>query len=129
MFGIGKKPNNTSSALDNTIDLSHVEVPVIDFGEKDWAKVLAPNSVAIGYNKYGQSTGVCMNADGTISYHPIPRSISDLYEELFDSLCYTHDSKAGDWRVLLKLNDNDYRLTVIQIETELLKTENLSEKQ
>ena len=48
----------------------------------------------------------------------LPFSNTYLYRNVFLNLCDENEDKKADYETLLKLNDNDYRRTVLQIEYE-----------
>ena len=48
----------------------------------------------------------------------LPFNNSCLYRNMFLNLCDEDKDKKAEYEVLLKLNDNDYRRTVLQIEYE-----------
>lgn len=51
------------------------------------------------------------------------KDTANIYKAVYTSLVQNNPDKKEDWNVLLKLNDNNYRLTVIQIETSQLEME------
>ena len=48
----------------------------------------------------------------------LPFNNSCLYRNMFLNLCDENKDKKAEYETLLKLNDNDYRRTVLQIEYE-----------
>lgn len=48
----------------------------------------------------------------------LPFNNSCLYHNVFLNLCDENKDKKAEYETLLKLNDNDYRRTVLQIEYE-----------
>ena len=67
--------------------------------------------------------------DGTINYYDYQYefneggiqidnldNIQGIYKAVYMSLLKAHPDKKDEWEALLKINGNDYRLTVLQIE-------------
>ena len=48
----------------------------------------------------------------------LPFDNTCLYRNMFLNLCDENKDKKAEYETLLKLNDNDYRRTVLQIESE-----------
>lgn len=46
----------------------------------------------------------------------LPFDNNCLYRNVFMNLCEENEDKKAEYETLLKLNDNDYRCTVLQIE-------------
>lgn len=46
----------------------------------------------------------------------LPVSNDYFYKQIFYNLCDTDEDKKAEYKTLLKLNDEDYRRTVLQIE-------------
>ena len=77
-----------------------------------------------------QNTFICNTIDGTIkSYYDFNfefnedgiqienlDNIQGIYKAVYKSLLKSHPEKRDEWDALLKINNNDYKLTVLQIE-------------
>lgn len=84
----------------------------------------------IGANSSSDSNSLFVTGiDGTINYYDYQYefneggiqvdnldNIQGIYKAVYMSLLKAHPDKKDEWEALLKINSNDYRLTVLQIE-------------
>lgn len=129
--------------LDNSVDVSELTSTPVNYFSNEACYQAAINS---GRVKEGEVSvimspepkmAVCNSVDGTLNYYSYNRfeydkdgiqienlkNTDDIYKAVYESLVQNNPDKRIDWDVLLKLNDNNYRLTVIQIETSQLEME------
>ena len=119
--------------LDNTTDWG--EVPCAKYFDSlaDYEEALNKGEVDVNQVSVIAASNepkfVCNSVDGTLSYtynsfdyNEDGVQILDLsntnaiYRAVYESLLKNHPEKRDEWQLLLKVNDNDYRLTVLQIE-------------
>lgn len=63
-----------------------------------------------------------INIDDLVTKKDLCEDYTMAYKALFIYLCNNNNEKADEYKALLKLHSGDYRITVLSIEIENLKT-------
>lgn len=115
--------------MPNNIDLNSLNTMITTCTQAEYEEMKARGEISDG-KMY------CFTTEGTaysFNYNDYENDnvkvtritdISSIYEALYQSLVKNNLEKRLEWDTLLKINKNDYRLTVLQIENNNLMEAN-----
>lgn len=118
--------------LNNLVELEEIPCAKYFESQADYEKAMANGEIEenqIAVIASNEPKFVCNTIDGTLSYTYNSfdyneegvqilniKNTNAIYKAVYESLLKNHPEKTDEWQLLLKVNDNDYRLTVLQIE-------------
>ena len=65
---------------------------------------------------FNRSNGECFSTDEIVTMENLTENLSLLYELIYKYYCKHEPEKESEYKTLLKMNDFDFKTTVIQIE-------------